>query len=51
MRGGFLERLTRIDLGTPDRQVGVDRVGPGAARRRQLRGGGRRRNTVGYPVL
>jgi hypothetical protein len=29
MRGGFLERLTRIDLGTPDRQVGIDRVGSG----------------------
>jgi len=36
MRGGFLEHLARIHLGTSDRQVGVDRIGPDSASWRQL---------------
>jgi hypothetical protein len=33
MRGGLLEHIARIDLGPPDREVRVDSVGPGGARR------------------
>ena len=37
MRRSLIESLAGIDLGAPDRQVCVDGLGPGGARRRQLR--------------